>query len=301
MNLSRLKLVSGHGDQTLSAVRFVVPGAGSGDTAMGTADLLQSGLRFAEGRPAVSTNLWQSINGAARAEELFVVGVPSQFHLGYGVFTTAYVDRVLHRVVGAPMEYAEGRQQLALYMDREVEPARERIEAEVAEGYAMDQRPTFVVEPVNVVGFFRVAPGFRSGLARLKVLADSLQPVDMGLMTDTLGEYFRPAEPAAEVLKSSVAGDLIVGTLESLVISRLRMMRWQGLGALGYTFYDGEVAIETPKSEGGLDGHREQVAQLQKAVESSTFFTGRLAWLHAYVLTAAQIMHVELDEGGQMQ
>jgi hypothetical protein len=290
--MPRLKLISSHGDQTLSRIRFVMYAP---TTEEARADFLQAGLRFAEGQRIASANLAHAFEGDPAPARIYVMGPPNGFHPGYGVFTTAYVDRALKRVVGAPISYANGRKELAFYMDREVEQAREHIEAEVAEGYALDQRPTFVVEPRNIVGYFNTTPLLHSHVNRLMVLTNSLEPLDFEQFTESLAGLFRPVEPNTNLMAPSVVDDLLISTAESAVISRLRMMRWQGLAALGYEFYEGETRFDMP-APADIMAHKDRVLALQKLVEASQFFTGQLAWLRQYAMMELRIMLVELDE-----
>jgi len=262
---------------------------------------LRVGLRFAEGQQVASASLAQAFEGEPAPQRLYVMTPPIDFHAGYGVFTTAYVDRALRRVVGAPIKYANGRRQLAFYRDHDVETARERIEAEVAEGYALDQRPTFVVEPRNIVGYFNATPVLQSLVNQLMVDTTALEPIDFEQFTESLASLFRPVEPNTTIMASSVADDLLISTAESAVISRLRMMRWQGLAALGYSFYDGETPITMPPVQGGLGLYRQRVLDLQRLAGSARFFVGQLAWLKPYVDTELRIMLLELDEDTEMQ
>src|SRR5689334_7351757 len=145
MPLSRLELVSYHGDQTLRNVKFVFQ--------VGTelSEAMESGIRFIEGKAVVSANLTQ---GVGQAGHMAVCALPQNFFLGYGVFTTAYLDRALKRVSGAPLRYAAGRTELAFYMSPDTETTRIHIEAEIANGYAIERRPQFLLEPKYVVGTF---------------------------------------------------------------------------------------------------------------------------------------------------
>src|SRR4051812_3815870 len=136
MAISRLELVSAHGDQTLSQVRFVLYGAGQ----LAVNEVMRQGLAFVEGRAAVSTNLIQAYAQATEpanayhpeaapggdAGAIMVIAMPRDFHIGYATFTTAYVDRALKMVLGAPLRYASGRKQLAFYMNEDVEGSRKR-------------------------------------------------------------------------------------------------------------------------------------------------------------------------------
>ncbi|HSX01706.1 MAG TPA: hypothetical protein VLI05_00140 [Candidatus Saccharimonadia bacterium] len=324
MTLPRLKLVSSHGDQTLSRLRFVVRGAADAREADG---ILAVGLHFTEGRPVVSANLarayhWSfDTDGLPRsaagdnqtdlvpnsqtviphqASDLFIFAVPPQFHVGYGAFTTAYIDRTLKRVVGAPLRYAASRRQLAFYRDDQTEAAREAIEAEVAEGYGMDQRPGFVLDAKNIVGSFSATPGLRSLLGEIEVATRAFQPLPLEQLEASLDSFFRPMDQTAEVLIASVVSDLVLSTVESAMISQLRTMRWQGLALLGYQFVEDDrpVAVVPPHSPA------EQLQRLEaaeRALEQPDLFAGQLAWLPTYARTELRIMRVELDEALEMQ
>src|SRR5689334_12465855 len=99
MTLSRLKLISSHGDQTLPHLRFALYSAQS---AADVSQLVQRGLEYVEGRPDILTDLtgvFEQGDPVAQGGKVFVVGLPSDLWLGYGVFTTAYIDRTLKHVV----------------------------------------------------------------------------------------------------------------------------------------------------------------------------------------------------------
>ncbi len=294
MTLPRLKLSSSHGDQTFLQLRFVVHSILAASEAEAIED---NGLPFVEGRPVVCGGLDQALGQASTSQDgkVLVLAQPQQFHLGYGVFTTAYIDRALRRVVGAPLRYASSRRQLAFYLDREVEPARERIEAEVAEGYELDKRPSFVVEAQNIVGAFRATSTFHSLVGQLEVATQAFQPLDLDRLEASLGEFFEPAVLEAEAMTSSVVKDLIASTVETIVMSQLRLMRWQGLQLLGFGFFEDDKPVSIPAVQ-DLAEQRARIAQFQKALEAPQLFAGQLAWLRGYAATELRIMHVELDE-----
>jgi hypothetical protein len=296
VTLSRLKLISSHGDQTLPRLRFVLHVAPSAEQ---VADLVQRGLQYAEGRPSVLTDLtgvFEEWPQGSQGGKVFVLGVPTDLSLGYGVFTTAYIDRSLKHVVGAPFKYADARQHLAFYTERDTEAARERVEAEVAEGYELDQRPTFRLDPHNIVGFFNPTPAFQSLVGRVQVALDAFQPVEFEILEQALTELFRPAEPSTAVLASSIVDELLVATIEARVMRRLRMMRWHGLKLLGYEFFDGERVVEVKPTASSVTEQLQHIDSMQQSLDNPALFTGQLAWLKQYVATELRIMRVELDE-----
>src|SRR5690242_13799954 len=167
MPVPRLEFISSYGDMTLSRVRYVVHGSSN---ATESVSIMDEGLRFVEGRPTLSTNIihahdW-SVNPQKQAQsmgmgtmigepgDVFVCAVPPDLHVGYGIFTTAYVDRALKRVSGAPLRYAGSRKQLSFYKSPDTEAARVHVEAEVANGYQLSQMPQLLLETKYVIGRF---------------------------------------------------------------------------------------------------------------------------------------------------
>src|ERR1022692_1373090 len=101
MALSRLELVSSHGDQTLPMARFVVHGTSHVTESI---SIMDEGLRFVEGKPTVTSNLihahdWTVAPGVGAQAmigepgSVIVCAIPQNYHLGYGIFTNAYIDR----------------------------------------------------------------------------------------------------------------------------------------------------------------------------------------------------------------
>ncbi len=305
MPLARLKLLSSHGDQTLSRIRFVLHGVATGEQAD---DLIVAGLPYIEGRPVVSTDLVHSYaqtvgNGASatsRPGKMLVIALPPDCHLGYGILTTAFVDRHVKRVGGAPLRYASARKQLALYRDHDVEAARERTEAEEAEGYPVDQKPGYVLAAEQIIGWFDPSQALQSTIGQIEVAANSFQPVDFERLEVSLNELIHATVPGGGVLAVSVTSDLVVGTIESIIITRMRQMRWQGLKLLGYQFAEGQRDIDIEVT-GDEAAHRQNIANIEKLLPTAGLFNGELAWLRDYINTELHIMRLELDEGRQVK
>jgi hypothetical protein len=310
--LSRLELISSYGDQTLPRVRFVVHGTSNATDAL---SVLDAGLRFTEGRPTVSTNIihahdWtsnpakqvQSWGGGQVVGEpgsVILSAIPDNNYLGYGIFTTAYIDRQLMRISGAPLRYAAGRKQLALYMSPETETARMHVEAEVANGYPLDQHPQYQIDRRYIIGSFPPGPGLDALLAQLDVEIRAMQPLDFDKFERLLKDVLRLAQPDGAVLAATAIKDIIVGTVESVLISRMRMMRWQGLQLLGFGFMEGKNAVEvTPVKD--LAEQKRRMDDTGRLLASSQMFTAELAWLKPYLARQLDVMRLELD-GADLQ
>lgn len=297
MPMSRLELVSSHGDQSLASIRFVVHGTPDGTR---TQAAFTEGLKFIEGQSVVSTNIVHAQNEATAPVaagtapgSIIVCAVPANFHLGYGIFTTAYVDRTFKRVGGAPLRYAGSRNELAFYMEPGVEAARIHIESEIANGFAIEQRPRFIVEPKFMIGQFG-GLSFDEVLRSIVVSVDAFDPIDYARMEENLRELFVPSIPANMVLAPTAMRDILIGTVESLVMTRLRTMRWQGLAMLGYSFTEGRQPVDVTPVRDASEQQR-VIDEVGRKLASSSLFSAELAWLKVYATHELDLMRVELE------
>lgn len=305
MPLSRLELVSSYGDQTISRVRFVVHGTSSPTETLSITD---AGLPVAAGRPEVSTNLlhardWTTFHGSAGVPgsvdassrgTVIACAVPPSFYIGYGIFTTAYIDRSLKHVSGAPLRYAAARKQLALYVSHDTEAARQHVEAEIANGFPLEQHDQYMVDRKYLVGSFIGGPVYDSVVNELDAAVRSLQPVAFDRMESALAGDFRPSTAEDAVIIPTLIRDLLIGTIESMMLSRLRMMRWQGLSLLGYTFSEGNQVVQIPAVSSSAE-QRKRMDGLGRQLASSALFSAELAWLKSYGEHELELMRVELE------
>src|SRR6185369_3449331 len=294
MAISRLELASAHGDQTLASLRFVVYGS----NAVTADEVLRHGLSFVEGRAIVSTDAIQAYENATdftgTEGVVTVIAMPKEFHIGYAVFTTAYIDRSLKIVMGAPLRYASSRKQLAFYLNEDTEAARKRIEAEAVGGFPVANHATFRVEPRNIIGTFKTSSSFKNVITQLAVSAKALDPIDFNVVEASLSSLFVVREAAQAVLVPSMVRDMVLGTVESAILTRARILRWQGLALLGYRFREGreDVVVAKPRD---AEEHRHKMDEFGRLLASSRILDGELAWLKTYVTQQLELMRVELD------
>lgn len=305
MSAARLELVSSHGDQTLAGTRFVLHAAANATEEVVVRD---AGVVFVEGQPVVTTNLSSAYelaqsNSTARKEgqpgRVFVATLPANFHPGYAILTTAFIDRRLKVVSGAPMKYASARNQLSLYSQTETEAARVHVESDVASGYALAQHPQQDLESQYLIGTFEGGRMLDLAVKQILAALQDLQPLDYERIGRSLGEQFRPSQPAHEVLAATVIQDVIIGTAESVLMSQVRMIRWQGLALLGYRFYEGKQSVPVEVS-GDLGTHKQRLEEYGRRIASSELFSGRLEWVKSYAAQVLALMRLEL-EGGELE
>lgn len=286
---SRLELPSAHGDQTLPAVRFVLFGA----RREAQPDIMTHGLRFAPGEAVVGTNLVHvQAQMAGQAGTVVVLAVPAELHLGYAAQTTAYIDRSLKVVEGSPLRYAAGRQLLSFYLDADTEVARKQIEQPAHELGAAG--PGLSIDVHYVLGAFAADSALASTIGALQQSAQAFEAVDIQRTERALVELFDCREPAQAVLVPSMAHSLVVGTMESLILTRLRMMRWQGLSLLGYRFIEDRQDVAVTRVADVAE-QRRRMDEYGRLLASSALFSGELAWLKTYALHELDLMRVELD------
>jgi hypothetical protein len=272
--------------------------------------ILKNGMKFIEGRATVSTNLAQAygyatdpikrgystseVSVGADPGLITAIAVPSEFHLGYATFTTAYIDRSVRLVLGAPLRYAGARKQLAFYLSVDTEASRLKIENEILCGKPLVSHPSFILDAHNIIGSFKPSSGLQNVITALEVSSKAFETVDFDSLERSLQSLFDVREPAQEVLVPTMVRDLILGTVESVILSRLRTMRWQGLALLGYTFREGHDDVAVTRVQDVAEQHR-RIDEYGRMLASSTLFNGELAWLKVYAGHQLGLMRVELD------
>jgi hypothetical protein len=299
MPLSRLELISSYGDQTIARVQYVAYAAAHTTEAVSAFD---AGLSFVEGQPIVSTNLIYAhdlvkqvqVRSLGEPGQVLLFAVPSNLHVGYGIFTSAYIDMALKRVSGSPVRYAGGRKQLALYASPDTEKERVHVEAEVANGYVIEQRPHYLLEPKYLIGTFSLSNTFEVVISQLNVAVRSFEPVIFEKFEASFKEVLRVNDPSNSSLVPTALHEIVVGTIESAVISRLRMVRWQGLALLGYRFIEGQHQTNIPTGK-DMAEHKKEMDNLGRLLASSALFAGELNWLKEYAASELDKMRVELE------
>jgi hypothetical protein len=306
MPLSRLEVLSARDDQTITRYKWIVHGTSNATDAL---SILDGGLTYVEGRPIFSTNLVSAYDWAANPARhrqtlgigsvgepgsVIICAVPERSYLGQGIFTSAYVDRAARQVTGAPLRYASARKELALYSLRDTEAARVRVEAEVANGFPLAQQPRHLIQREDIMGSFASDPAVAALMKQLNVAVLGLQSIDFASFAGALMNVFRPATRFGLDNAERVLGQLLEGTAESIMMSRLRMMRWQGLALLGYRFSEGQQLVEIGV-RGGIRDHLARIDEFGRGLASSTLFSGELGWLKLYASRKLELMKIEAE------
>ncbi len=289
MPLSRIELAPEHGDQTLTEVNFVAYGA----AANAGGAVLAEGLDFAEGREVVTSNLVRAAKEAGEGGAVCVLAAPSEFTIGYAANMTAYIDRSLKLVSGEPMRYAQARGLLAFYIEQAAASSAGQAELRATARAGLE----FRIASRYVLGSFLANANLRSVLKWIEVAATGFEPLDRERVESALSQMFECREPAQAVVVPTMVRDMVNGTVEAVVLSMLRDMRWEGLALLGYRFRAGRDDVPAPQVAGEAD-FRRRIDEYSRRLASTGLFEGELAWLKAYAATQLHLMRVELDGAG---
>jgi hypothetical protein len=286
----KLELISAHGDDTFGALGYVVCGL---PTVAEAEALVARGLSAQEGRASVSSSLTRAIGSATSGGRIVVIRRAAQPYLGYAAFTSAVIDRGARTVSGNPLAYAAARDELGWYIHDDVEAARKRVEQAVTATNS-DQHPSLIVPGGYVAGSIEPTSSLASVLSKLQVGANALGPVELSFVEEAVSEALSFTPDFNQTSLTQLAHSLTIATAETLVLSRLRNLRWQGLALLGYSFTEGgvPVTIEVPAS---LDLYRQNLDQLISQLKGQSLLTAELSWLKPHVTTAVAIMHTELN------
>lgn len=298
-----IKLLSSTGDETLARRRYFLHGTTTGDTASA---ILRDGVQFIEGRPSFSTNLrhafdWAvnpakqkwSKSGEQGSGRMIALSLHEHAYLGYGVFTTAIIHRTERMIDGAPLRYAAARKQLALYQTQDTEAARLVAERAFKAG-TNEMRPTFRLPAPSGVGSFEPSKQLGEALESLDSQVREFYAIDLANYEGVLAGLFTPRSAATSVLVPVMMHELIIGTIEAIVMARVRMLRWQGLAAMGFRFNleDPAATIATPKS---TDEYLAKIDLLETRLASSQLFTPELQWLKLYALRQLELSKQEVQ------
>jgi hypothetical protein len=292
--VSLLELKSQFGDQTIETYRYVVHWTAH---AAETESVLDAGLEIIEGQPLFSTSLVHP-RGSGYAHDgqpgsMLICAVPMNYHLGYGTFTTAIIDRAHKTVGGAALSYTEGRNRLALYSSEDTVAAMKRIESEVSGGFLLDQHSRVPLDPRFILGVVNQSEDFDRLVAKIDSVVRGFEAIDIERAAKLIEPLVRPVNLQATELILPALEELVQGSVEAIFISRLRVLRWQGLSLQGYRFFEGsqEVGIAPVKD---MSEQQHRILDFVKRVESSKLPAGKLGWLQEYALKELRVLNIEL-------
>lgn len=274
----QLELISEHGDETFARLAYLVHGVA---TSFEVGQVMEHGLSARAGEAAgVSASL-------ADAEgHILILRRPSQPYVGYAATTSAVIDRAAHTVSGNPLAYASSRRQLAWYTNSE---------AKLTDTEKLAGAPSLVVSSDYLIGWIEPNLIMATTLNQLEIAASSLVPIPLVPLEAGLIESITFAPSATQVVPLQLAHALLIASIESIILSHLRLMRWQGLALAGYSFTEAGAAITIPTPSTHNEQQR-RINELQARLNGESLLVGELAWLRPHTQAAITIMNNELRE-----
>jgi len=273
----QLELISSHGDDTFAALPYVICGVSSPEAAQSA---LASGISTQEGSALVTTNLVHALQQAGgESGRIIVLRRPAQPTLGYATDTTAIIDRQAKTVSGHPLAYAAGRNALGWFTDSKLEA--HHLSLIVPAGY--------------IAATIEITSGLSSILDKLEVAANALNAFDLTVVDEVLSEAMTIAPGFTQGSVTQIAHSLTIASVEALVMSRLRELRWEGLTLLGYSFTEGDQPAEI-KTPANLKTHQQNLDMLEAQLKGESLLIAELSWLKPHVATAIAMMRSELAD-----
>lgn len=261
-----------------------------------------------EGRATVSTDLSHAARWATTTEKrhhskslttrdddeigrIFVIQVPEDLHLGYGMFTSEKIDETNKEIKGAPIKYASGRKQLAFYRNNDTETSRRQIESE----HTLGQAPRhLILPPKTIIASIYPSRELRNFCDRLQEHVRSFDMADIAQYSENLTQVLVADSRNAFLGNSApdkIAQQLVASTIESVAISRIRNLALDVMRALGYSVIkeDGQVDITAVDPAKVM----QRVQELYQKSHSETFHLGP-EWLQKYLKDQSEKMLTQL-------
>ncbi len=305
-NITEYELNSIEGDEGFSNISIVLHGNSS------EADcerISKVGMTVQEGRATVSTDLAHAMRWAATNEKrhyskspteriddevgrIFVLRIPEDLHLGYGMFTSEKIDDTSREVKGAPIKYASGRKQLAFYSNHDTEASRRQIEAEYTRGRQPSQ---LNLQPDTIIGSIYPSEELGSFVDHLQRRVKGFEELDTAqyseeltrlLTTDKRNALAEGARP------DDVARQLVASTVESVAISRARNLALDVMRALGYTVIKENGEVDAKAVEPANITRR--VQEMYQKSHSKGFHLGP-EWLQKYLRGQSKKMMAQVN------
>ena len=290
MNRQQYNSVSS--DRGLTSVSLVLHGNSSIEDSK---QIFETGFRLQEGRPTVSTDLAHATRWATSSEKrhysksttlrdnnevgaIFVVRVPKDIHVGYGIFTSMHVDDARKEVGGAPIKFASGRKQLALYEGSNTELLRQKRE--------LDKQQNIIALPSEaIVAVIRPTTKLGGALDTFEAQVRNFDVPQTAQLVAVLTQ-------ACPTLSDEVIAELIRTTTESIVISRVRNIYLNAKRALGYKIVLEDKLIDKKKVE--LTDFTTEFKAIYRKVQSQDFYLSS-GWLTAYIQEQLNSILAELS------
>lgn len=289
------RLVSSEDDETLGDVEYFLHGTNS---LLDAQKIQQDGLSVREGRSTISTDLAHSLSWAMgenrhfsesetpRADnevgKIFVIKKPNDLRVDYGLFTDAAINGT--EVTGFPLKYASGRKQLAFYR---VDTSKEELARKTA-----DERARLSIPPEQIELAIVPTKELVKSVENLSIKTKKLEVIDIDSCSKELANILRlqHTNKTFDGL-TLISRQLVVTTIESIVISKLRNLYLDILTSKGYKIFENGQPQERLRE---LEGLKNEVTRLYGKSHEDGFDIG-IEWLNKLTKTKTKFLNKELS------
>ena len=289
-----IDLISSEEDETLQDVQFFLHGTSS---LIDAGHIQKDGLTVREGRSTLSTDLehalkWSMGENRHYSESqtertdneigrIIVLGKPNNYMIRYGLFTDAKIGD--KEVTGFPVKYASGRKQLAVY---QIDAKKEDLEK-----LTKDEREKITLPPENIEAIIRPSDEMRELITNLSAKVKKLEEVNIADYSQKLVnllEADKDNEIHCDI--NDLAQKIIVTTIESIIISKMRNLQLDILAAKGLKIYEKN---ELQERHIDISKLRNEITSLYNKSHQEDFDTG-LKWLNNMIRTKTEYLKEEM-------
>jgi hypothetical protein len=289
------RLISSEGDESLVNVEYFLHGTNS----LSDAQKVQSeGLSVREGRATVSTDLAHALRWAMGEKrqfsesktlrskdeigKIFVIKKPSNFRVDYGLFTDAVI--MGDEITGFPLKYASGRKQLAFYRDDSSKVNLGRK--------TKDERVWLTIPAKQIELVITPTKELAEFVDTLSKKTKKLEAIDINNTSKELAGILgtQQTRETPDNL-SHISRQLVVTTIESIVISKLRNVYLDVLASKGYKIFENGQQQERTRD---LNSLKLEIAELYNKSHEGGFDIG-VGWLNELTKAKTEFLDKELS------
>jgi hypothetical protein len=279
-----IKLESAKGDETFSRIKYLTYEVKESED---IGSITVNGLSFKEGESVVSGTLAYPLSDLqTRSGEVVIIRRPNQPYLGFARSTTAVYDRGSKIIKGNPVEYMNSRRSLGWYSLPE-------MAVDTTQNTQTASTPNLLVAKDFIIGSIKITPSIRDIFDEIRIAAASLVELDINGIINAVSESIILLPEFALATTNEIAHSIVYSSLESAILSNLRLMRFQGLNLLGYKFQENGVDIVL-EPEVSKDQLQHQMALLEVNARKSLVLSGDLEWLRHEIDITLSMMNNEI-------
>ena len=241
---------------------FVVHGTASEKDAQ---KIEQEGFNALEGRATVSADLYYALKWAQEKDRrqhskstatiehgeqgrVIVMHVPEDKVVGYAEHTSVNVDADAKEVTGFSSKYISGRRQLGIYNEGDLVDRREEIQK--AKDAHLKVRDELVIPREDIL--MSIAPSLElvKKMEELNSRIGNLEKIDLNIFTDELSTIIATDNKnffAAGLDIKSVVREILISTIEAIIINLVRRLSADVLRVQGYTVYNRRKSVLVDK------------------------------------------------------